>query len=179
MRKIAMVLVAAAMMLPIGVVTAGPAGAAGGTTCKKNVGTATFTPALPPANSSKTVNTTVKSTGKVSGCTGGGVTSGTYTSTYKVTADNCKKLLTYTGKTTTAPITTKWNNGKTSTGTITLHPIKGSPTKANVTGVTKTGLFAGMHLTTQFSFKAARSTDCISTPLAKVSVTGTKPVVIK
>jgi hypothetical protein len=180
MRKTLGLLCAAAMMLPLGVITAGPAGAAGGTTCKTNHGTATFNPPLPPVSSTKTVNTTVTSTGTLSGCSGGGVTSAKYKVTYKVANDNCKKLLTYTGKTTTAPITTTWQPGnKGSTGTITLIPIKGKPTMANVTGVTKTGLFKGLHLTTQFSFKAARSTDCGSTSLAKVSVTGTKPVVIK
>ena len=178
MRKVMGVLAVAALFLPA-VVLASPAGAAAGTTCKTNTGTATFTPALPPLSSTKTVNATVTSTGKLSHCVGGGVTGATYKTTYKVTAENCKKLLTYTTKTTTATITTTWSNHKTSSGTITLIPIKGSPTKSNVTGVTKTGQFKGLHTTTQFSFKAASSTNCVTTPLGKVSVTGTKPVVIK
>jgi hypothetical protein len=180
MRKFIGVLSAVAMLLPVGVITAARAGATGGTTCTTNHGTATFNPPLPPANSTKTVNTTVPSSGTLTGCKGGGVTRATYHSSYKVANDNCKKTLTYTTKTTTAPISSIWQPGnKKSAGTITLHDIKGSPTMANVTGVTTSGLFKGLHLTTQFSFKGARSTDCISTPLAKVSITGTKPVVIK
>ena len=179
MRKTLGLLCAVAMMLPIGVITAQPAAAAGGTTCKTNHGTATFTPPLPPLSSTKTVNTTVNFKGTLSGCSGGGVTGATYHGQYKVANDNCKKTLTYTTKTTTSPISTSWKPTGTSKGTITLHAIKGSPTKANVTGVTTTGKFKGLHLTTQFSFKAARSSDCGSTSLAKVYVTGTKPVVIR
>jgi hypothetical protein len=180
MRKTLGLLCATALMLPVGVVTASPAGATGGTTCTTNHGTATFNPPLPPLNSTKTVNTTVTSSGTLTGCKGGGVTRATYHASYKVANDNCKKTLTYTTKTTTSPISTLWQPGnKKSTGTITLHAIKGSPTKANVTGVTTSGLFKGLHTTTQFSFKGARSTDCVSTSLAKVFITGTKPVVIK
>jgi hypothetical protein len=156
-----------------------PAGAAGGTTCKTNTGTATFSPALPPVSSSATVNSTVTSSGKLSNCVGGGVTSATYKVSYKLTTShNCKQLLTYTTKTTTATITTTWSNHKTSTGTITLIGIKGNPTKDNVTGVTKSGQFAGLHLKTSYSFKAVPSTGCASTALAKVAVTGASPVVI-
>lgn len=57
--------------------------------------------------------------------------------------------------------------------------LRNCPTKSNVTGITKTALFKGLHLKMQFSFKAASSTNCVSTPLAKVSVTGTKPVIVK
>jgi len=178
-RSFGAVLAVATLLSTALLVGVPPAGAAGGTTCKTNTGTATFTPPLPPLSSKTTVNSTVSSSGKVSNCVGGGVTSGTYKVSYKVTADNCTKLITYTTKTTTASITTTWSNGKTSVGTITLIPIKGSPTKDNVTGVTKTGLFAGLHLTTSYAFKAVPATGCTSTPLAKVSVTGASPVVIK
>ncbi len=179
MRRSFGVVLAVATLLSTALVGVAPAGAAGGTTCKTNVGTATFTPPLPDLKSKATVNSTVSSSGKLSGCVGGGVTGATYKVSYKVTADNCTKLITYTTKTTTANITTTWSNGKTSTGTITLIGIKGSPTKDNVTGVTKTGQFAGLHLKTSYSFKAVPATGCASTPLAKVSVTGASPVVIK
>ena len=177
MRKIMGLLSVAALFVPA-VVFAAPAGAAGGTTCKANTGSATFSPALPPLSSSATVNSTVNFTGKLTGCSGGGVTSATYKGSYKLTnAHNCKQLLTYTSKTTTANITTTWSNKKTSVGTITLAGIKGNPTKDNVTGVTKTGQFAGLHLTTSYSFKAVPSTGCVSTPLSKVTVTGSAVVI--
>ena len=178
MRKVAGVLLAAAMVLPIALV-ASPAGAAGGTTCKTTTATATFSPALPILGSKTKVNTTVTSTGTISGCVGGGVTGGSFKTSYKLTGENCSVLLAYTGKKTTAPITTTWSNHQTSTGTITLIPIKGSPTKNNVTGVTTKGLFVGLHLTTSYTFTAVPATGCTKTPLAKVSVKGASPVVIK
>jgi hypothetical protein len=181
MRKsLGVVLAVATLLSTVLLVGVTPAGAAGGTTCKTNTGTATFTPPLPPLSSSATVNSTVNSSGTLSGCVGGGVTGGTYKLSYKdTTSHNCKQLLTYTTKTTTATITTTWSNHKTSVGTITLIAIKGNPTKSNVTGVTKTGLFAGLHTTTSFAFKAVPATGCTSTPLAKVAVTGASAVVIR
>ncbi len=136
MRKTLGLLCAVAMMLPIGVLTAQPAAAAGGTTCKTNHGTATFTPPLPPLSSSKTVNTTVRFKGTLSGCSGGHVTGATYHGQYKVAADNCKKTLTYTTKVQKSPISPTWKPSGSSVGTIGLHAIKGHPTMANVTGVT-------------------------------------------
>jgi len=172
------VLAVAALLSTAMLAGVSPAGAAGGTTCKTNTGTATFSPALPPLSSSATVNSTVTSTGKLGGCVGGGVTSATYKLSYKLTTShNCKQLLTYTTKTTTATITTTWSNHTTSVGTITLIGIKGNPTKDNVTGVTKSGQFAGLHTTTSFSFKAVPATGCVSTPLAKVAVTGSAVVI--
>ena len=178
MRKVGGVLVAVAMVLPIGLI-ASPAQAAGGTTCKTNIGASVFTPALPPLSSSATVNSTTVGTGKISGCVGGGVTGGTYKSTLKYTAYNCKQLITYNPKPRTGTITTKWSNGQTSTGTITLHAIKGSISKVNVTGVTTAGLFKGLKLTTSFTFAAVPATGCVKTPLAKVSIKGASPTVIK
>jgi hypothetical protein len=181
MRKsLGVVLAVATLLSTVVLVGVAPAGAAGGTTCKTNTGTATFTPPLPPVGSKATVNSTISSSGKLSGCVGGGVTGGTYKLSYKDTiSHNCTQLLAYTTKTTTATINTTWSNGKTSVGTITLIAIKGNPTKSNVTGVTKTGLFAGLHLTTSFSFAPVPATGCTKTALAKVAVTGASPVVIK
>ena len=178
MRKVGGILLAVAMLLPVGLV-ASPAGAAGGTTCKTNTGTSVFTPALPPVSSSATVNSTTVGTGTISGCVGGGVTGGTYKSTIKYTKFNCKQLLAYNPVARVGTITTTWSNHKTSTGTITLHAIKGNVTKVNVTGTTSSGLFKGMKLTTSFSFAAIPATGCVSTPLAKVSIKGASPTVIK
>ena len=178
MRKIGGILLAVAMVLPVGLV-ASPAGAAGGTTCKTNTGTSVFTPALPPLSSSATVNSTTVGTGKITGCVGGGVTSATYKSTLKYTKYNCKQLVTYNPTPRVGTITTTWSNGKTSTGTITLHAIKGNISKVNVTGVTTAGLFKGLKLTTSFTFAAVPATGCVKTPLAKVSIKGASPTVIK
>ena len=178
MRKFGGVLVAVAMLLPAGLV-ASPAGAAGGTTCKGQTGTGTFKPSLPPLSSTATVDSTTTATGKITGCVGGGVTGGTYTSTLKYPKFNCKQLLTASTKLRVGTIKTTWSNKQTSTGTITLHPIKGNITKVNVTGVTTAGLFKGLKLTTSFSFALATKDGCTKVPLAKVSIKSASPTVIK
>jgi len=178
MRKVGGILLAVAMVLPVGL-AASPAGAAGGTTCKTNIGTSVFTPALPPLSSSATVNSTTVGTGTITGCVGGGVTSATYKSTIKYSKFNCKQLVTYNPAGRVGTITTTWSNHQTSTGTLTLHAIKGNIYKVNVTGVTTAGLFKGMKLTTSFVFAAVPATGCLKTPLAKVSIKGASPLVIK
>src|ERR1700722_5449421 len=91
MRKVAGVLLAAAMLLPVGLVAA-PAGAATLLTCTTLTGTAKWTPPVSP-----TVKAThnVVATGKISGCTGTkGITSGTFTFTSKgTTKENCAVLI--------------------------------------------------------------------------------------
>src|SRR4029077_18745998 len=110
---------------------------------------------------------------------GGGVTTGTYKSVLKYTKFNCTQLLAYNPAGRVGTITTTWSNHKTSTGTITLHAIKGNVTKVNVTGTTTSGLFKGLKLTTSFSFAAIPATGCVKTPLAKVSIKGASPAVIR
>lgn len=110
MRKVGGVLLAVAMVLPIGLV-ASPAGAAAVLTCTKLTGTATFTPPVSP-----TVSATHKivSHSTISGCTGTkGISSGKVTFTSTSIKENCKILLA-NKKSSTATVTVKWNNGKVS-----------------------------------------------------------------
>ena len=73
MRKTLGLLCAVGMLLPLGVITAGPAAAVPVITCTKASGTFKFTPPLPASGG---VKSTLTSTGTVSGCTGGGGASG-------------------------------------------------------------------------------------------------------
>jgi hypothetical protein len=178
MRKVGGVLLAVAMVLPVGL-AASPAGAAGGTTCKANTGVSTFKPALPIQKSKATVNSTTTGTGKITGCTGGGVTGGTFKSVFKYAAYNCAKLLSYNPTPRVGTITTTWSNHQTSTGSLTLHAIKGNLTKVNVTGTIASGQFKGLKLTTSFTFGLVTKGGCVTAPLATVSIKSASLIVIK
>lgn len=180
MRKTIGLLCAAAMILPLGIITAGPAGAAGGTTCKTFTGTVVFHPPLPPLGSSTKVKGYFTVTGKLSGCSGGGVTSGAVSgkSVPSTTGSNCTTLA--TSKTPSkVNLTTKWNNGKTSTGPSTSTPTK-NPTIQNVAGSITSGTqFKGLHLSTQVQYTLPKGACSAGHPLSKVTLKNLKPVVIK
>jgi hypothetical protein len=184
MRKSFGVVLAAASLLSMIVMTP-PAGAAGGTSCKKVTSTATITPALPPLTQKTTFvkNVVTKSTGTFGQCTGGGVTSAhfTLTSVPGKTPANCSTLLTYNPKAipTSGTSVTTWNTGKTSTVAFKLLAIKGKPTSQTFSGSVTAGLFKGMKITVTFAFTAVPKTGCVSTALGKVSVANTGPLVVK
>jgi hypothetical protein len=163
------------LMAPIGVLTAGPAAAAGGTSCKTQTGTATITPGLGTTKKDQVI----KATTAIGGCVGGGVTKGTGTATVKVKQSNCAGLAT-TGQKMALAETIKWSNGKTSTltGTSTTGPKVGQATIA--LKITK-GLFVGKKATTVIQFAPAKGggscTD--ASPLKKLTIKGVKPFVIK
>ena len=181
MRKTVGLLCAAALMLPVGVITAGAAGGAAATpTCKVFTGTATFKPPLPPLGDSHKVKSTVTVTGKQSTCTGGGVTSGTVTgkSVPSSTGSNCTTLATSnTG--TKFTITTKWNTGKTSTASILSKKAGSDPTVQNVTGTITAGLFKGKKLATTVKYTLPKGACSAGHPLAKITLKNTKPLTIK
>lgn len=81
MRKFGWLFAAVALAVPAGAIMAQSASAAGGTSCAKASGTATFTPSLFKFQSAAAAEThestsTISSTGTTSSCSGGGVTSG-------------------------------------------------------------------------------------------------------
>ena len=61
MRKFGMFTMAIALLAPMAVLTAGPAGAAGGTTCKTLTGTATIKPGLGTTAKNQTIVSTSRS----------------------------------------------------------------------------------------------------------------------
>ena len=162
------------MALTVVGTSGGAASAAGGTSCSKSSGTASFKPALPVAGSSKTVTPTVSvKNGKTSACKGGGVKSGTFTSSSKFhTKTNCAILLSGnpSPKPPTGTLTTTWNTGATSTGAVTLNPVSGQATETHITGKVTSGLFKGLTLSATLSFTPKKG-DCVSTPLSQVSFT--------
>ena len=68
MRKLAGVLLVAALAVPAGMIAMTPAGAVGGTVCSTAAGTATFAPPLPILSSKVLVKGTLSSAGTVGKC---------------------------------------------------------------------------------------------------------------
>ena len=171
MRKVAGLLLAAAMVLPIGVI-ASPAGAAGGTVCGTSAGSATFTPPLPILTSKTKVFGNLVAIGTLGKCVGGGVTSAhtKFTSTKSTTGSNCTTLVTYnpTAKPTMGTEVITWNTGKTSTVALQLHQVKGHATETSVTGTITAGLFMGSKQTGTLSY-TAQTNGCTKVPLKTVT----------
>ena len=77
MKKIGMLVTTVALLLPMVALTAAPAGAAGGTTCKPPSGKLTFSPGVGSTLKAQTISINLP----VKGCVGGGVTGGTFKGT--------------------------------------------------------------------------------------------------
>ena len=175
MKTLTRLTLAVALLVPVGAVAAGPAAAAGGTSCKTQIGAGTVTPGAGTTNKAQTLSVTTA----IGGCVGGGVTKGTGKSVVKLKPVNCS-VLAKTGIKSPLTETITWNTTKTSTlvGTATLGPKVGQATLA--LKVTK-GVFVGMHASTVVSFAIAQKAPfCTDAhPLKKLSLKQVKPFVIK
>ncbi len=180
MRKTVGLLCAAALLLPVGVITASPAGAAGGTVCSKASGTGVFTPPIPKGAGPKRASK-LSASGTVSGCNAT-VKSGTtkFVQTSKPVPGNCQTLLVVNSadKPTIGTLTIKWNNGKTSTAQgFKIKQTKS--TEATTTGKITSGLFVGKVISGTVTFKPKQG-DCVKTDLKSVTYqnkSGTKFVI--
>jgi len=170
MRSFVRFMMAIALLAPVGVLTAAPAGAAAGTVCAKQNGTATISPGITPRAANVTIS--VKET--LSACKGDGVTSGTEVASIASKAATCNGLVRQGAK--TGPFTGKitWNNKKTST--ISLTTVSNG-LNATVTGSVTAGLFAGQKITTAIQYSLSQGT-CNTSPLTALAIKGTKPFVI-
>ena len=182
MRKFLGLLSAAALMLPIGVLTASPAAAAGGTTCTKASGIAYFKPPLPKLGSTKKVSSKLSANGSVSGCSGGGVKSGhfSFVQTSKPTPGNCQTLVTVNKNDppTIGTLTITWNTTKKSVAKG-FKIKQTAATEATTTGKITSGLFAGKTISGTVTFTAEKG-GCTQKDLSKVTFVnkkGTKFVV--
>ena len=171
MRKFAGVCLAAAMLLPMGLIAAAPAGAAAPkTTCSKASGTATFKPPLPALTSTAVVKPVITVTGTLTGCKGGGVTSAKIKAVLKqAIAGNCTTLLKGATANISGSETLTWNTKATSTvKTLKLAGVKGNATQTNATGAVTAGLFLKAKQTGTLAFTPLNK-GCTGAPLAKVS----------
>jgi hypothetical protein len=170
MRKVAGVLFAAAMMLPVAFM-ASPAGAAGGTTCAAPSGTITILPGLTTVKKVQTIsfNLPLKS------CKGGGVSGGSIKGSEKTLPINIATFS--TGKPLPLSATVTWNTKATSTFTAIATT---KTTKTGISYVIKSkiskGLFAKLTLTTSgtVGFGKPGKGGAISNLILK----GTKPFTI-
>src|SRR4051794_30546993 len=109
MRRIYVFTMAFALLAPMAAVSAGPAGAAGGTTCAKPSGTITISPGLTTTPTAQTISVVLP----VKACKGGGVTGGTSKGSLKTAKITLKTLA--SGAPITLNDTITWNNKKTTT----------------------------------------------------------------
>jgi hypothetical protein len=173
MRKVAGLLFASALMLPVGLIATHAGAAAATPTCKTLAGTATFTPAVPKVGSATKVKTTVGiKAAKLGGCAGGGVTGGTVNATLKFgIAANCSSLLAGASTNTTGTVSIAWNTKATSTvGKATLVGVTGHPTQSTVSGAITAGLFKGKKVSVVTNYVIPKG-GCTTADLAKVTFT--------
>jgi hypothetical protein len=175
-KKIAGVGLAIAMMAPIGVLAAQPAGAAAVLTCAKPSGFVTFTPGLGTTPKIQTTNFTLP----VTGCKGTpGVTSGSSKGSSKGTKPQSCGTFASAGKTTTT-VTITWNNKKTSTASLATTIVPGAKgvITATVSGKVSKGLFVGKTVKTKVQVKLVSGACTDKSPLKKASLTGLAPLTI-
>jgi hypothetical protein len=175
MRRGLGLLFAISLVLPVGVMTAHSAGAAGTLPkCKSFTGTQTYAPGLPPLSSTQKVKPKVTTNLTIKGCTGGGITGGKSSgSQTSKTATNCTMLFADAGKPgkpTTGTI--KWSNGATSqtSNVLTVHgtTTDGKSLKATLVTTYTGGLGKGKKSTAQV-IATPNSGWCNTKPLSKVN----------
>ena len=176
MRKVGVVLLAAAFVLPVSLM-ASPAGAVTGASCKTFTGTATVKPGL-PATTAKVKPVISTKNAKLAGCTGG-VTSGLLTGTLKGSVlQNCTGLAQQTNFGLKGTATVVWNNKKTSTISWSLTPgPKGKITTVNLPGTVTAGLFKGSKMSGQVMFTFPKG-QCGTLPLTSATVKQATKIVI-
>ena len=178
MRKVAGVLLAAAMLLPVGLM-ASPAGAAGGTSCTVPTGKINVTPGLTTTPTKNKITFTLPFTK----CKGGGVASGSSVGVIPPgKPGTCGSLASAGPMTITTTIT--WNNKKTSTfvgksNTSTKGTPKGYVATATVTGKVTKGLFLNSSVSVKVAVKLGAGTCTKASPIKTLTVTGITPFVIK
>jgi hypothetical protein len=183
MRKVAGIGLAVALMLPVGIVAASPAGAAGKTVCKAAKGSAVFKPPLPDLTKTKKVKNTLTATGKVTKCSGA-VKSGKikFVSPKSKTGANCTTLATPDPKSkgTVGKFTITWNNNKKSVvGKFAIKQLAKNPTQATTKGKITKGLFKGKKVIAKVSYTLPNGACTAGHPLKKVTYKNIGKFVIK
>jgi hypothetical protein len=170
MKSFIRITMAIAVLAPLAVLTAAPAGAAALVTCSTQTGSATIKPGITP----KATNVTISVKETLSKCSGSGITSGTETASFVNKAATCAGLAKKGTK--TGPFTGKitWSNKKTSTVSLTTVS---NVLQATATGKVTAGLFVGKKVATTITYGLSKG-NCTSTPLTALTIKGTKPFVI-
>ena len=178
MRKVAGVLFAAAMLLPIGLV-ASPVGAAGGTSCTVPGGSIKVTPGLTTTPTKNKITFTLPFTK----CSGGGVTSGKAVGVIPAgKPGTCGSLASAGPMTINTTIT--WNNKTSSTfsgksNTSAKGAPKGFVATSTVTGKVSKGAFLNKTVSVKVAVKLGPGTCSKANPIKSLTVKGLTPFVIK
>jgi hypothetical protein len=175
MRSTIRFTLAVALLLPIGVVSAGPVGAAGGTSCKTSIGKATIAPGLSLTAHAQTI--TAIST--LSGCSGGGVTGGSAKATLKLPTTDCTGLAKGGAKETLTETIT-WNTKKTTTFTgATISGTAAKVLQATLTAKVTAGLFKGSKASTTIAYSVNKGSCSKTSAITGLAIKGLTPLVIK
>jgi hypothetical protein len=163
---------AIALLAPLGVLAAGPAGAATGTTCKPATGNVTVAPGLSTVAKAQTITFNLP----VTGCVGGGVTGGTVKGVDKVAKPGTCATLGAPGPAQKIAGTITWNTKKTSTFSASTT-TKGLT--FTITGTVTAGLFKGTKVSESGAYSLPKGKVCtVANPLKTLSVKGSKPFII-
>jgi len=176
LKKYLGVATALALMTPVGVIAAKPAGAAVVLKCAKPSGSVNFKPGITPTPRIQTTSFTLP----VKNCTGtAGFTKGTSSGSSKGTKKtSCATFAQAANQKTTVTIT--WNNGKKSTAKLGTTIVPGAPNTitAVVSGkITGGNAFVGKTIKTKV--KVTIDLTCTAShPIKKATLTGIDPLTI-
>jgi hypothetical protein len=182
MRKLAGVLCAAAVALPVPLI-ADSASAAGGVSCTSLEGTEIWNPSLPKRHAVRKTRPTITiRDARLTGCSGAGaIKRASFNATIKwLDPGNCDTLLTYTpGEAEPrikGTVTINWNTGATSKVAVSLGKTKPYVQKLNgtVTGGRFTGSAFALHVLIDPPNGA-----CVTKPLSTTPFDGLTKLVIK
>ena len=171
MKRIGLFTMAIALVVPMAVLTAGPASAASGTKCAKPSGTITISPGLTTKLTAQTISINLP----IKGCVGGGVTGGGSKGSIKTAPINISTFA--GGKPVTLNDTITWNTKATTTfsaSSATKISGKGVIT-ATVKGKVSKGLFAGGTVSTTVTVKLG---PLVKNAIKNLKITGTTAFVI-
>jgi len=172
MRRIYVFTMAIALLAPMAAIGAGPAGAAGGTTCGKPSGTITISPGLTTTPTVQTISVVLP----VKACVGGGVTGGTSKGSLKTAAITLKTLA--SGAPITLNDTITWNTNKTTTFSAKAATTISSSgvITSKINGKVTKGLFVGSTVTTTVHVKLG---PLVKNAVKNLVITGVTAFVIK
>jgi hypothetical protein len=166
---------AIAMMAPVGVLAAQPAGAAAIVTCAPPSGTVTFTPGLSSTPKIQTTSFNLP----IKNCKGGGVTGGTSKGSTKGTKPQTCATFATNPSAANTKVTITWNTGKTSVSVLATKVSSSNGSLiATVSGkVTSGTAFVGKTLKTKV--KVTLKGKCTpSAPLKQAVLTGLAPFTV-
>ncbi len=183
MRKLAGILCAAAVALPIPFL-ADSASAAGGVSCKSVTGTETWNPPLPKRHAARKTKPTITiKNAQLTGCasSGGAIKSGVVNASITwLDPGNCDTLMTYTPgepePRIKGTVSIAWNTGKTSTVSVSLRKTK--PYVQKINGTVTAGKYNGSKFAVQLLIDPPKGA-CETKPLSTTRFNGLTNLVIK